>query len=102
MDLSTILQQKNTTIIDVREPYEFAWGHVNGAINIPLGSIFHRLDEFRKMEKPIVVYCRSGNRSEHAKLILQAKGITEVYNGGGLGEMEYYLSKSAEAVAAAA
>jgi phage shock protein E len=39
------------------------------------------------MPKPIVVYCRSGNRSGMAKTILNQQGINEVYNGGGVYEM---------------
>ena len=100
MDLTTIINQESATIVDVRESYEFASGHARGAINIPLGSIFYRIDEFQNMQKPIVVYCRSGNRSEHAKLVLQAKGITEVYNGGGLADMDYYQSKAISSRAA--
>ncbi len=93
VELSTLLREKNTTIIDVREPSEFAAGHISGAINIPVNSIFQRIDEFKAMAKPIVVYCRSGNRSEYARLVLQAKGITEVHNGGGLNEMEFFMPK---------
>ncbi|HHM21951.1 MAG TPA: rhodanese-like domain-containing protein [Bacteroidetes bacterium] len=95
MDLKTIINQPQTTIVDVREPYEFAAGHANGAINIPVGSIMARLDELRNSPKPIVLYCASGNRSGMAAAILKANGIEEVYNGGGLHEMEYYLAATA-------
>lgn len=84
MDIQTIVRQPNTTIVDVREPFEFMWGHAAGAVNIPLGKIPKRLEEFRKMEGPIVLYCRSGNRSGQAANYLKANGIAAAYNAGSL------------------
>jgi phage shock protein E len=97
MDLKSIVNQPGATIVDVRETYEFANGHARGAINIPLGSLMNRLKEFRQMSTPIVVYCRSGSRSGQARLLLQANGIQEVYNGGGLADMEYYQGQTTKA-----
>ena len=82
MNLEKIINQKDTTIVDVREPHEFEPIHANGAVNIPLGSISDRVEEFRKMSKPIVVYCASGNRSGQALNYLKSEGIEEVYNAG--------------------
>ncbi len=95
MDLKKILAQDTVTIVDVREPFEYAMGHVDGAINMPLSTIFQHVDEFRRMSKPIVVYCRSGNRSAQAEAFLRAQGIEEVYNGGSLEEMEYLKAQVA-------
>lgn len=95
MDLKEILAKDSVTIVDVREPMEYAMGHVDGAINIPLSTIFQHVDDFRRMRKPIVVYCRSGNRSAQAEAFLRAQGITDVYNGGSLEEMEYYKAQIA-------
>jgi phage shock protein E len=79
-----------TTVVDVRETGEFAAGHFEGAINIPLGIIPLRLDEFKAMTGPIVVYCRSGNRSGMAMNLLKQAGLSEVYNGGGIHDMLMY------------
>ena len=79
-----------TTVVDVRETGEFASGHFDGAINIPLGIIPLRLDEFKEMNGPIVVYCRSGNRSGMAMNLLKQAGLSEVYNGGGIQDMLMY------------
>ena len=49
-------------IIDVRSPDEFRGGHINGAINIPLGSLTQNLAKFKK-DKPIITCCASGNLS---------------------------------------
>lgn len=88
--MEDLLKDPNTTVVDVRETGEFSGGHFDGAINIPLGIIPLRLDEFKAMNGPIVVYCRSGNRSGMAMMLLKQAGISEVYNGGGLNDMLQY------------
>jgi phage shock protein E len=80
-------QPKSPSIIDVRSPEEFREQHYPGAINIPLQDLMAQLDEIREMQGPIVVYCRSGNRSLMAKHILGQNGIQNVIDGGGLNEM---------------
>ncbi len=95
MDLTAIVNDPSATLVDVRETYEFQSGHAKGAINLPLSELMSSLDNYRNLSRPIVVYCRSGNRSEHAKLVLQAKGITPVYNAGGLDEVLYYQAQAA-------
>ena len=83
MDLKSLLSQEGKTMVDVREPYEYAEGHVEGAINIPLGEVQTRLEEFAGMSKPLILMCRSGQRSGMATALLSARGVEEVYNGGG-------------------
>lgn len=85
---NTIMQPilNNPTIVDVRTPGEFAGQHVPGAINIPLNEVSNRIDEFKELPKPIIAYCRSGNRSGMAVAILKLNGIATV-NGGGIAEM---------------
>lgn len=85
------------TIVDVRTPEEFNSGHVSGAINIPLDQVQQRISEFQQMQKPIEMYCRSGNRSGMAVSILKQNGITEVSNGGGLDEMLKKMNRDAVA-----
>ena len=88
--MEDLLANPATTVVDVRETGEFAGGHYEGAINIPLGIIPLRLYEFKAMNGPIVVYCRSGNRSGMAMNLLKQAGLSEVYNGGGLQDMLIY------------
>jgi phage shock protein E len=88
--MEELIANPATTVVDVREIGEFAGGHFAGAINIPLGIIPLRLDEFKAMQGPIVVYCRSGNRSGMAMSLLKQAGLSEVYNGGGLHDMLIY------------
>ncbi len=71
-------------IIDVREPYEFQSGHVNGAVNVPLGQIQHansKLIETIDKDSQIVLYCRTGNRSSQALEILNRQGFKNLING---------------------
>lgn len=70
-------------LIDVRTPQEFADGHIPGAINIPVESLAGRLNEVTDAQ-PVVVYCRSGNRSAQAAQILAQAGYSTVYDLGGI------------------
>lgn len=70
-------------LIDVRTPEEFASGHIEGAVNIPVDDLAGRLSEVPQGQ-PIVVYCRSGNRSATASRILADAGYTGIYDLGGL------------------
>lgn len=63
------------TIVDVRTPAEFAGGHVEGSINIPLQEIPIRVQEFKKMEAPVLLCCASGNRSGQATAYLKSHQI---------------------------
>ena len=54
MNIQKILHEADPLIVDVREPFEFAMGHVEGATNVPLGQIPAHIDEYRDLGKPIV------------------------------------------------
>jgi len=74
---------RDHTFLDVRTPEEFAGGHIPGAGNIAVETLESRLDEISR-DKPVVVYCRSGNRSATAARILDEAGFTNVYDLGGI------------------
>jgi rhodanese-related sulfurtransferase len=67
-------------IVDVREPYEWEAGRIEGAIHIPLNDLMggKGIDQL-DADKPVAVICRSGNRSELAHLMLRSKGF-DAYN----------------------
>jgi len=69
-------QLTKSVIIDVRTPSEFKTTHYQGAVNIPLDEIPLRISEFKAMKQPIIVYCRSGNRSTKAEALLKQNGIS--------------------------
>lgn len=75
------LIKDNGFLVDVRSPEEYALGHVNGSVNIPLDKIAIQLEQF-KNKKNIIVFCKSGMRSHQAKAILNQHGFTNVTNGG--------------------
>ncbi|MGI6037312.1 MAG: FAD-dependent oxidoreductase [Limnochordia bacterium] len=66
-------------LLDIREPGEYARGHLPGAVNIPLDSLRERLDEIPK-EREIIVYCRVGQRAHVAGRILRQRGFDKVRN----------------------
>ncbi len=64
-------------LIDVREPSEIqANGYIKGAINLPLRSLLQNLDKLPSFDKPIVIYCTSGQRAAMAMTALQLLGYT--------------------------
>ena len=86
------------TIVDVREPDEYAAGHIEGAINIPLRELTQHLGELpANTSAPIVVYCHSARRSVHALVVLRELGYRRVYNlKGGYEAYEEYRSTHPE------
>lgn len=69
--------------IDVREPSEFAGGHVNGAINIPPAELMAGAKKLENIPKDteLVLYCVSGSRSNVSINILKGLGYTNLVNG---------------------
>lgn len=90
--LKEIVKNPATVIVDVRSPWEFEMEHVPGAKNIPLEEVLYKVKEFKELHNPIVLYCRSGSRSGMAASILKQNGITDVYNGGGLEDIQFLLN----------
>ncbi|RYG73492.1 hypothetical protein EU245_06325 [Lentibacillus lipolyticus] len=66
-------------ILDVREHAEYAFNHIPGSINIPLGELEDRMDELEN-DKEINVICRTGSRSDLASQKLSEKGFKNVKN----------------------
>ena len=80
-------QLQSSLILDVREPAEYADGHLPGAINIPRGVLEFKIDatpEFQgKQQESIVVYCQTGGRSALAALALNQLGYTQAVSMAG-------------------
>lgn len=71
-------------ILDVREQWEWDAGHIDGALHIPLTQVMAGQEQGRlDRERPVVVVCKTGNRSELASVMLQARGFkAENFEGG--------------------
>ncbi len=68
--LAEQLANRDVSVIDVREPVEYASGHIEGSLNIPLA----RLSQADLPSGPLVLVCQSGNRSGRALKVLQTQG----------------------------
>lgn len=84
-------------IIDTREDFEYAESHVDGAINIPpakfmTGELPAELTGTDK-DTAIIVYCRSGSRSNVVSHVLRQHGFSNITNGINQGHVEQLLAK---------
>ena len=73
-DLDALLTRSAVNVLDVRDPWEFALGHVPGAIHVPMQELPARLAELSH-DKPYAVICASGGRSQGATDFLLARGF---------------------------
>jgi rhodanese-related sulfurtransferase len=76
-----LINHEDAVVLDVRENNEYHNGHILNSIHIPQGNLASRITELEKYKtKPIIVGCRSGNRSGHACALLKKQGFETVYN----------------------
>jgi rhodanese-related sulfurtransferase len=84
--------QPEAILLDVRQPDEYARGHVPGARNVPLQKLRDFSLEVADRDTPVYLYCLSGGRSLRAATALKGVGFTRVYDLGGIngytGELE--------------
>lgn len=76
-----LVKNQNAQLVDVRTPEEYAAAKIEQAINLPLqqlDSLASQLDKSR----PVVVFCRSGQRSQMAMQMLMSMGFSDVHNMG--------------------
>lgn len=82
-DLHGRVSHGNAAVVDVREPYEYAAGHVPGAISIPMATIPVRLQDLPRGD--VYVICESGARSWQVATFLAQRGIEVTNVDGGTG-----------------
>ncbi len=76
-----MIQNESPLILDVRTPAEYQAGHIKNSILIPvqvLTAEYKKILEYK--DKPVLIYCRSGNRSVTASKILLENGFKPIYN----------------------
>lgn len=75
------MNSQDALILDVRSDEEYKIGHITHSIHIPVDKLLSRIVELDKYKnKPIIIGCRSGNRSAQAGAILHKNGFGELYN----------------------
>ncbi len=81
-----LINRERAVVVDVREPNEFADGHIPAAINLPLSALPDRLREIEKHKKrPVILSCRTSQRSARAANLLAKAGFnTTVVLAGGI------------------
>jgi rhodanese-related sulfurtransferase len=83
-----LINREDAMVVDVRDPGEYGAGHILGARNLPLSRIDAGGKELavKRKDRPLIVYCDTGNRSGKAAAALKGQGYTRVLNlSGGLG-----------------
>lgn len=82
-ELHLLLEGRQPSLVlDVREPWEYAEGHVPGAVLLPLGELEDRVSELPR-DRPIYSICHSGQRSLAAAAFLLSQGFPSVSNVDG-------------------
>ena len=74
-----LVAREQVVVIDVREDFEYTAGHIPGAIWLPLGELAERTDEV-PTDVPVILACRSGNRSGQAYQFLKQRGFVNIHN----------------------
>jgi rhodanese-related sulfurtransferase len=85
-----LINRRDAVVVDVRDAAEYSSGHIPNAKHVPAAELASRLKELEKYKnRPVVLFCRTGNRSANACAILQKHGFNEVFSlRGGLGAWE--------------
>ena len=91
MNLTELVRNSKTSIVDVRTIEEFANSRVDGSINIPLNLVPDNIETLKKMQ-PLVLCCAAGVRSGQAMEFLKFNGLDQVYNGGSWRDVENVLN----------
>ncbi len=80
-EFNKLINDNKVTLVDVRTSKEFAQGHINGAVNVDWKNRHFAKNILNiSDEKPVAIYCRSGNRATRAMFAMNAIGFKEVYN----------------------
>lgn len=84
LEATQLINREDALVLDVRDPAEFAGGHMLGAKNIPVADIEKRAGEIEKQKsRPVIVLCNEGGRASKAAALLRARGFEKVVNLSG-------------------
>jgi rhodanese-related sulfurtransferase len=77
-DAAVLLRDKKARFIDVREPWEVATVHIEGAVPMPMGDVPSRAHQELDPDEHVVVFCHAGVRSMNVTVWLRNQGFEEV------------------------
>lgn len=77
-DSAALLRDKKARLIDVREPWEVATAHIEGAIHIPMGEVPARAHQELDPDERLVIFCHAGVRSMNVTVWLRNQGFEQV------------------------
>jgi rhodanese-related sulfurtransferase len=84
LEATQLINRQDAVLLDVREQAEYARGHILNARNLPLSQLNAQIAGLDKLkDKPLIVYCETGNRSGAAIAALLKRGFAGAVNLGG-------------------
>ena len=84
LEATQLINRQDALVVDVREQAEYAQSHILNARGLPLSQIEARIGDIEKFKnKPLIVYCATGNRSSAAAAVLRKCGFSNVSNLSG-------------------
>lgn len=84
LEATQLINRQDALVLDVREQAEFAQAHILNSRGLPLSQFEARIGDLEKYkDKPVIVYCASGNRSNAAASMLRKRGFSSVFNLNG-------------------
>jgi rhodanese-related sulfurtransferase len=84
LEATQLINRQDALVVDVREQAEYAQSHILNSRLLPLSQIEARIGDIEKFkDKPVIVYCASGNRSSTAAAVLRKGGFSQVFNLSG-------------------
>lgn len=84
LEATQLINRQDALVLDVREQAEYAQSHILNSRGLPLSQIEARIGDIEKFkDKPVIVYCATGNRSSTAAAVMRKRGFSNVVNLSG-------------------
>ena len=84
LEATQLINRQDALVVDVREQAEYAQAHILNSRGLPLSQFEARIGDLEKFkDKPVIVYCATGNRSSAAAAMLRKAGFSKVSNLSG-------------------
>lgn len=90
VEATLLINREDAVVVDVRDQGDFTQGHIPNALHVPLSDLERRSSELEKFKnRPVILYCERGSRSQTALGTLKKSGFEKLYNlRGGLFEWQ--------------